>query len=359
MGQENTSPRKINKVEGAAGQVMKSGGPGVVETWGYEDYGLSFEGIVTGLAGAPKFQCSGLADFGDEYFKNYWIYVIWDSAGGGAAPQGEMLECTGYSSATGDFTVGAFTPAIAVGDKVLLFNESQAAVLNTVYGLAALKTLIDALPAGPERGTDNAALAASWTAGLATILANFSALRIGYLDELAAANLPTDVTAIIDDLANGTDGLTALKAIMDTSGVLVNARSAAYGRLAGVAQIAATTIDLNQAAAPYTLFTGTTQDVVLEKLVIRMPNIVAGGALTSISIQTDDTTPQIFITAAQGAVANLVAEAQLSWAPAGGITLIKAGTLIRLTIAGGAHGVAYVCDVVAVCRAVVAGGNLA
>jgi hypothetical protein len=127
----------------------------------------------------------------------------------------------------------------------------------------------------------------------------------------------------------------------------------------GKAQIAATTIDLNQAAGTYDLFTGTAQDVIVEGLVIRMPNIVAGGALTSISIQTDDATPVVFVTAAEGAVANLTAEAQLSWAPASGIALIKVGTKIRLTIGGGAHGVAYVCDVIAVCRAVVDGGYLA
>jgi len=53
-------------------------------------------------------------------------------------------------------------------------------------------------------GTDGAALASSWTAALATILANFSAARIGYLDELAAANLPTDVAAIPTTMV-GTD----------------------------------------------------------------------------------------------------------------------------------------------------------
>ncbi|KKM81957.1 hypothetical protein LCGC14_1324510 [marine sediment metagenome] len=44
-----------------------------------------------------------------------------------------------------------------------------------------------------ERGTDNAALASSWTAALATALANYTAVRAGYLDELAAANIPTDI----------------------------------------------------------------------------------------------------------------------------------------------------------------------
>ena len=33
MGQANTLPRRINGVEGVAGQVMVSGGPGVVESW--------------------------------------------------------------------------------------------------------------------------------------------------------------------------------------------------------------------------------------------------------------------------------------------------------------------------------------
>ena len=34
MGDQNAKPRRINKVEGAVGQVIKSGGPGVLETWG-------------------------------------------------------------------------------------------------------------------------------------------------------------------------------------------------------------------------------------------------------------------------------------------------------------------------------------
>ena len=33
MGQENTAPRKINGVEGVAGQMMASGGTGLIETW--------------------------------------------------------------------------------------------------------------------------------------------------------------------------------------------------------------------------------------------------------------------------------------------------------------------------------------
>jgi len=126
----------------------------------------------------------------------------------------------------------------------------------------------------------------------------------------------------------------------------------------GKLQIAATTIDLNQIAGTYDLFTATAQDVVVEKLVLRCPALAAGGALTSISIQSDDATPIVLISSAAGAIANLTSEAQLAWT---GAMLLDAGTgaKIRLTINGGATGVAYVCDVIAECRAVVAGGYLA
>jgi len=168
----------------------------------------------------------------------------------------------------------------------------------------------------------------------------------------------TDLDAIITDLDNGTDGLGALKAILDTSGVLANARSAAYAKLAGVNQSAVTTEDLAQAAGSYDLFTGTTQDVLLKSLVIRLPNVDCSddASLTSISIQTDDVTPAVIISAAAGAVANLTAEAQLAYT---GAIVIKTGTKIQLTIAGGAADAATVCDVVTECTAVANGGYLA
>ncbi len=165
----------------------------------------------------------------------------------------------------------------------------------------------------------------------------------------AGASVSADIAALevlVDDLEGR---LTAARA-----GYLDNIDTKAMGR----SQIAATTIDLNQVVATYVLLTGDTEDVIIEALSIRMPDDVAGGALTNISIQTDDTTPQIFVTQAEGAVANLVAEAQLSWAPAGGICLLKVGKTIGLTIVGGAEGAAYVCDVVVRLRAVVSGGFL-
>ena len=118
---------------------------------------------------------------------------------------------------------------------------------------------------------------------------------------------------------------------------------------------AVATIDLNQIAGTYNLFTGTTQNVLVEKLVIRMPDLAAGGALTSISIQTDDTTPQVFIPATLGIVANLTAQTQLTCDTP---IIVAAGKKIRLTIAGGATVGAYSCTVTATYRAITAGGYI-
>lgn len=119
----------------------------------------------------------------------------------------------------------------------------------------------------------------------------------------------------------------------------------------------ATTIDLNQAAATYDLFTGTAQVVMLESLVIRMSGGALAAPFTYFSIQTDDATPQVIIDPIAGAVANLTNEAQLGWISPPPI-YIKVGKKIQLTIAVAFGGTARVCDVVAEYRAVVEGGTL-
>jgi len=154
-----------------------------------------------------------------------------------------------------------------------------------------------------------------------------------------------------------TDSLEALSNWAAAEGTTIKAQT--DEKVVGRLQLTPTTIDLNQAAITYDLFAGTIQDVLVERLVIRMTGGAIGGAVTSISIQTDDATPQVFITAIEGAVANLTNEAQLSWVSLGAAILLKVGKKIQLTINGGAAGVARVCDVVAGCRAVVSGGYLA
>lgn len=119
-----------------------------------------------------------------------------------------------------------------------------------------------------------------------------------------------------------------------------------------------TTIDLQQAAGTYDLFTGMAQEVVVKSLLFVLPNVdVSDDAnITGISIQTDDVTPQVFIGAIDGVKANLMAEGQLAWI---GAIAIKVGTKIQLTIYGGAADAATVCGVTVEYRAVVSGGYLA
>ena len=116
-----------------------------------------------------------------------------------------------------------------------------------------------------------------------------------------------------------------------------------------------TTIDLNQVAASYDLFTGAGQDCALEGIMIKLPTGGPGGTVSSISIQTDDQTPAVLISSTTGAIGNLTSEACLSWT---GLTHIAVGTKIQLTIGTGASAAAYVCKVTAFYRAITNGGKL-
>lgn len=125
----------------------------------------------------------------------------------------------------------------------------------------------------------------------------------------------------------------------------------------GQYQFATTTEDLNQAANTYDLLTGTTQPVLLETLSLKMPAVdISGGALTYITIQTDDTTAQVVFNSTDGALANLTQEAELSFV---GAIRINVGTKLQLTIAGGAAGSACVATITAGYKAIAAGGTLA
>ncbi len=127
---------------------------------------------------------------------------------------------------------------------------------------------------------------------------------------------------------------------------------------AGTLQMAATTINLQQAASTYTLFTGATQAVMVEKLTFALPNVnVADDVnITYITIQSNHSTAQVIFNSTTGAKANLTAEQQLSWN--GPPIYLGVGKKIQLTIAGGAADAATVCNVVAEYRAVVSGGTL-
>jgi len=197
---------------------------------------------------------------------------------------------------------------------------------NGTYGLSALETLVDGVEG-------------DLTLALADI-GDASASTLGSLLAIVGNPAANSITATIEDIHN-----------TDLPAVATLVAATVAGRL----QIVSTTESLNQVAASYPLFTGTTQAVILEKVNLKMPTGAAGGAITSITIQTDDATPGVVFNSTTGAVANLTSEADMSWT---GALLINVGTILTLTINGGAHGSAYVATVVAQYRSIVSGGTL-
>lgn len=323
---------------------------------------VSYEGTTTadGAPGGTTLVCSDLTTKPD-YDGNLVIITSGDY-------QGQARDINGATNG------GTVTPDIAFGGQIvsgvtfvivgIRTVPAEVAALMADVGDASTSTLgsLYAILGNPAQsflamiGYQGAtSLANKLTAARAALLDQITAGRMAELD---AANIPTDLAVIIAFVDELETRLSAVRAgYLDELGP-TNIPADTDPKVMGRLQIKATTIDLNQVAGTYDLFTGTTQDVVVERLVIRMSGGAAGGALTSISIQTDDATPIILIDAVAGAVANLTNEAQLAWT---GAALLDAGTSakIRLTIAGGATGFACVCDVIAECRAVVSSGYLA
>ena len=84
-------------------------------------------------------------------------------------------------------------------------------MIDLIGTLRRIAAAIGAIPTTVMRGTDNATLQATWTDAMATALANYTAARAGYLDELdfdLQAALVV-IAAYVDDLETR---LTALRA---------------------------------------------------------------------------------------------------------------------------------------------------
>ena len=69
-------------------------------------------------------------------------------------------------------------------------------------------------------------------------------------------------------------------------------------------------VDLSQAAGTYTLLTASGGAVAIYSLALYVTT--AGTLFTSVSIETDATTPFVFLSAADGALANITSEANVA-----------------------------------------------
>ena len=317
---------------------------------------LAYYGVVTRVISATQFVANGLAGMGDGALVGYAAYVLAKLNGTITPPHAEQPAVTAYVSSSGTITHVAYTAPLAAGDQLLLLHPNISTLMASGQAVPAINsvnniTSRDVVGNKADTAQQTPVLTASlvrYIKGLITALGN------------PTGDIEATITAKWGDIARSLDLI--LGARWDGAGDLGTDIAAIIAAVAatsvGSLQIAATTIDLQQIAGTYTLFTGTAQHVVVEKFLIRLPNVNVSDDvnITSISIQTNDTTPMIFITNAQGAKVNLTAEQQLSWT---GAIMIDVGKLIRLTIAGGAADAPTPCDVICEYRTVVAGGTLA
>lgn len=169
--------------------------------------GLAYIGTVSTATDTTHFKASNLGGYGDAYFKNWTVYPLWDADGAGAAPQNEYQTASAYTSTDGSFTHGAFSAQLAVGDKILLLHPTIAALANSTYGLsniqtlvAAIKTKTDNLPAAPADNVEVQTVAVAAGGGSVATLT-----RLGLL-----------VRWMADILNNGTNGLAAIRTLLDT-----------------------------------------------------------------------------------------------------------------------------------------------
>lgn len=90
-------------------------------------------------------------------------------------------------------------------------------------------------------------------------------------------------------------------------------------------------VNCAQAAGSYDLLTATGDVLVMLQ---RYYQITAGATFTALSIQTDDTTAAVLLSAAEGAVANLTAAKNITSATTNTPIILKSGKKIRMTLSG-------------------------
>ncbi|MDD5328035.1 MAG: right-handed parallel beta-helix repeat-containing protein, partial [Phycisphaerae bacterium] len=96
-----------------------------------------------------------LAGFGDDYFNTGWfMIVIKNASGAGTAPEGEIIDITDYSSATGTFTLNvAATEALTTGDCIMLKRTEELELdMPTALGGAGTIRYVDSGTSGDGSG---------------------------------------------------------------------------------------------------------------------------------------------------------------------------------------------------------------
>jgi len=268
----------------------------------------------------------------------------WTAIVTAGTPAGTALGSLNYSYAfpTASWAVGDLVQVHMSGAQVTINGNVFTIPRKTIYGVVGLNDILQDLEDG----------------GRLDLIIDAIASDVQKIDEAAISGTPT-ASSLATFIATGG---TALGTALPASKSLYDGQSGgidAVNRIMGKKQIKAVTADLHNDAGTYDIVTGTTADIVVESLIFSPRVDVSDdvGGITAISVQTDDTTNQVFISQTEGAIANLTAYNQLGCiAP----VLVRAGKKIQFTIYGGtADADPTTCDVIIVFRAVTNGGYLA
>lgn len=228
------------------------------------------------------------------------------------------------------------------------------------YGLAALDTELGLIPQSGGTTTWNATALASINAEvdtalntaipgvptansinerIATLDDNYTATRAGYLDNINQAGL-LQVTAaraaLLDqitalrlaelDAANLPANIDAILADTGTDGVVVNSRTAAFKRLAGVPQVIEVSITAAANAGLTTVATITTQPCVIGSIVIHA-DAAQTADMTTCAVKGGASQVVTFISTTDATQANLnAADKQVSWV--GAVRLAATKTIV-------------------------------
>lgn len=104
----------------------------------------------------------------------------------------------------------------------------------------------------------------------------------------------------------------------------------------GLVPIQQVSIDLARAAGVYDVLSSPTTSSLIE--VYAIYNAQAGAGLVSVALQTDDTTPDVLLSAAEGAVANLTGSRNLAFARTKPLAIVESKKLQATIVGTGSAG---------------------
>jgi len=87
-------------------------------------------GDITAVSAGVSSTIADLIGWEDDYFLGWWMMIVRDDGGAGAAPQGKYRQISSYTSTTGLLNHTAFSAADVVGDQAMLIHP-------LLYGLFA------------------------------------------------------------------------------------------------------------------------------------------------------------------------------------------------------------------------------